>query len=190
MDRRRFTRYTVLAFPIVLLLVFLVYPVFTVIFQGLLSEGGSSFSEVIASPSIQFGIQFTFLQALLSTLLVITLGLPGAFILARMRFRGKSLVRALLIVPFVLPPIVVVIGFNQMFGAYGVIDSILMWIQSSSVSVFNLATDIPGIILAHTFYNIPLVLLMVSALLWNDSIPKLRRVQTCWELTLTRSSGG
>jgi thiamine transport system permease protein len=161
--RRRFTRYTVLAFPIVLLLVFLVYPVFTVIFQGLLSEGGSSFSEVIASPSIQFGIQFTFLQALLSTLLVVTLGLPGAFILARMRFRGKSLVRALLIVPFVLPPIVVVIGFNQMFGAYGVIDSLLMWIQSSSVSVFNLATDIPGIILAHTFYNIPLVLLMVSA---------------------------
>ncbi|MHA2179052.1 MAG: hypothetical protein ACXAAK_11950, partial [Candidatus Thorarchaeota archaeon] len=55
------------------------------------------------------------------------------------------------------------IGFNQMFGAYGVIDSIFMWIQSSSVSVFNLATDIPGIILAHTFYNIPLVLLMVSA---------------------------
>ncbi|MHA2152898.1 MAG: ABC transporter permease [Candidatus Thorarchaeota archaeon] len=163
MYRRRFTRYTVLAFPIVLLLVFLVYPVFTVIFQGLLSEGGSSFSEVIASPSIQFGIQFTFLQALLSTLLVVTLGLPGAFILARMRFRGKSLVRALLIVPFVLPPIVVVIGFNQMFGAYGVIDSLLMWIQSSSVSVFNLATDIPGIILAHTFYNIPLVLLMVSA---------------------------
>ncbi|MHA2223085.1 MAG: ABC transporter permease, partial [Candidatus Thorarchaeota archaeon] len=163
MYRRRFTRYTVLAFPIVLLLVFLVYPVFTVIFQGLLSEGGSSFSEVIASPSIQFGIQFTFLQALLSTLLVVTLGLPGAFILARTRFRGKSLVRALLIVPFVLPPIVVVIGFNQMFGAYGVIDSLLMWIQSSSVSVFNLATDIPGIILAHTFYNIPLVLLMVSA---------------------------
>ncbi|MFW9980461.1 MAG: ABC transporter permease, partial [Candidatus Thorarchaeota archaeon] len=59
--------------------------------------------------------------------------------------------------------IVVVIGFNQMFGAYGVIDSILMWLQNSNLSVFNLSTGIPGIILAHTFYNIPLVILMVSA---------------------------
>ena len=163
LDRRTFTRKLVLAFPIILLLVFLVYPVLTVIVQGLLSESGSSFVEVVSSPSIQFGIQFTFFQALLSTLLIVTLGLPGAFILARLRFKGKSLVRALMIVPFVLPPIVVVIGFNQMFGAYGVIDSFLMWLQSSSLSVFNLATGVPGIILAHTFYNIPLVLLMVSA---------------------------
>jgi len=163
LERRTFTRKLVLAFPIILLLIFLVYPVLTVVVKGLLSDSGSSFAEVISSPSIQFGIQFTFFQALLSTLLVVTLGLPGAFILARLRFKGKSLVRALMIVPFVLPPIVVVIGFNQMFGAYGVIDSFLMWLQSSSLSVFNLATGIPGIILAHTFYNIPLVLLLVSA---------------------------
>ncbi len=156
-------RYAVLAFPISLLFVFLIYPVLTVIVQGLISESGTSFVEVVTSPSTQFGIQFTFFQALLSTLLVVILGLPGAFILARLRFRGKSLVRALMIVPFVLPPIVVVIGFNQMFGAYGLIDSMLMWLQSSSLSVFNLATGIPGIILAHTFYNIPLVVLIVSA---------------------------
>jgi thiamine transport system permease protein len=163
LDRRTLARYALLALPIFLLLIFLVYPVLTVIIQGLVTESGSSFVEVISSPSIQYGIQFTFFQALLSTLLVVLLGLPGAFILARMRFRGKSLVRALMIVPFVLPPIVVVIGFNQMFGAYGVIDSILMWLQSSSLSVFDMATGIPGIILAHTFYNIPLVMLMVSA---------------------------
>ncbi|MFW9925495.1 MAG: ABC transporter permease [Candidatus Thorarchaeota archaeon] len=163
MDRRALSRYAVLAFPIALLLIFLVYPVFRVIIQGLISETGSSFVEVISSPSIQYGIQFTFSQALVSTLLVVFLGLPGAFVLARLRFRGKSLVRALMIVPFVLPPIVVVIGFNQMFGAYGVIDSILMWLQNSNLSVFNLSTGIPGIILAHTFYNIPLVILMVSA---------------------------
>ena len=124
MDKRTLTRYAIIAIPIILLLAFLVYPVLTVIIQGLTSGSGSSFIEVISSPSIQYGIQFTVIQALLSTMLVVVLGLPGAFILARMRFRGKSLVRALMIVPFVLPPIVVVIGFNQMFGAYGVIDSL------------------------------------------------------------------
>lgn len=163
LDKGTLTRYFILAIPIILLLAFLVYPVLTVIIQGLTSGSGSSFLEVISSPAIQYGIQFTVIQALLSTILVVVLGLPGAFILARMRFRGKSLVRALMIVPFVLPPIVVVIGFNQMFGAYGVIDSLLMWMQSSSLSVFNLASGVPGIILAHTFYNVPLVLLMVSA---------------------------
>lgn len=163
LDRRVIIRYAVLAFPIVLLIVFLIYPLLTVIIQGLQSPSGSSFIEVVSSPVTQFVIQFTFYQALLSTLMVVILGLPGAFILARLRFRGKSFVRALMIVPFVLPPIVVVIGFNQMFGAYGVIDSILMWLQSSTTSVFNLATGVPGIILSHTFYNIPLVLLLVSA---------------------------
>ena len=108
-------------------------------------------------------IQFTILQACISTILAILVGLPGAILLARLQFSGKNLIRALIIIPFVLPPIVVVVGFLQMFGQYGVIDSMLMWILQSSDSVLNLATDIPGIILAHTFYNAPLVVLLVSA---------------------------
>ncbi len=140
---------------------FLVYPVFIVTIQGLFS--GTPFLDVITSPTIQFTIQFTFSQAILSTLMAVLIGLPGAFLIARLRFRGKSLIKAMMIVPFVLPPIVVVVGFLQMFGPNGVIDSILMLIQGSSSSVFNLATGVPGIILAHTFYNVPLVLLMVSA---------------------------
>jgi thiamine transport system permease protein len=150
-----------LAFPLLLLTVFLLYPVLVVTIQGLFS--GTPFYEVFALPTIQFTIQFTFAQALLSTFMALIIGLPGAFLIARLRFRGKSLVKAMMIVPFVLPPIVVVVGFLQMFGSNGVIDSLLMWIQGSSTSVFNLATGVPGIILAHTFYNVPLVLLMVSA---------------------------
>ncbi len=161
MNTRVLVNYAILAIPFSLLVAFLLYPVFIVIAQGLFL--GTPFNEVIASPTIQFTIQFTISQAVLSTILAILIGLPGAFLIARLRFRGKSLIRALMIVPFVLPPIVVVVGFLQMFGSYGVIDSILMWINGSSISVFNLATGVPGIILAHTFYNVPLVLLMVSA---------------------------
>jgi len=161
LNTRVLVNYAILAIPFSLLVAFLLYPVFIVIAQGLFL--GTPFNEVIASPTIQFTIQFTISQAVLSTILAILIGLPGAFLIARLRFRGKSLIRALMIVPFVLPPIVVVVGFLQMFGSYGVIDSILMWINGSSISVFNLATGVPGIILAHTFYNVPLVLLMVSA---------------------------
>jgi thiamine transport system permease protein len=153
--------YAVLSLPFLLLIVFLVFPV--VVVNALYLFTGTSFFETIVSPSIRFILQFTIGQAILSTLMAVLIGLPGAFLIARLRFRGKSLVRAMMIVPFVLPPIVVVVGFLEMFGSYGVIDSILMWIQGTSTSVFNLATGIPGIILAHTFYNIPLVILMVSA---------------------------
>ncbi len=161
MNARGLAGYAVLAFPILLLTVFILCPVLIVTLQGFTS--GTSFLDVVASPAIQFTIIFTFSQAILSTIMAVCIGLPGAFLIARLRFRGKSLVKAMMIVPFVLPPIVVVVGFLQMFGPYGVIDSILMWIQGSSSSVFNLAKGVPGIILAHTFYNVPLVLLMVSA---------------------------
>ncbi|MFW9974859.1 MAG: ABC transporter permease [Candidatus Thorarchaeota archaeon] len=161
METRVLLKYAILAFPLLLLLVFLIFPVSIVIVQGLFA--GTSFQDVLSSPVIQFTIQFTVSQAVVSTMMAVLIGLPGAFLIARLRFRGKSIVKAMMIVPFVLPPIVVVVGFLQMFGPYGVIDSILMWIQGSSVSVFNLATGVPGIILAHTFYNVPLVLLMVSA---------------------------
>ena len=161
LNTRALVKYAVLAFPFILLVVFLLFPVVVVTIQGLFS--GTPFQEVITSPTIQFTIQFTFSQAILSTIMAVLIGLPGAFLIARLRFRGKSLIKAMMIVPFVLPPIVVVVGFLQMFGPNGVIDSILMIIQGSSSSVFNLATGVPGIILAHTFYNVPLVLLMVSA---------------------------
>ena len=161
MNARTILNYAVLSFPFLLLIVFLVFPVFFV--NALYLFTGTSFFETIMSPFIRFIFQFTIGQAILSTLMAVLIGLPGAFLIARLRFRGKSLVRAMMIVPFVLPPIVVVVGFLEMFGSYGVIDSILMGIQGTSTSVFNLATGIPGIILAHTFYNIPLVILLVSA---------------------------
>jgi thiamine transport system permease protein len=153
--------YITLATPLIILTVFLIYPVTRVIAQGLISETGMTFTESISSNWLY--IEFTILQAILSTIMALLIGLPGAILLARLKFKGKHIIRALIIVPFVLPPIVVVVGFLQMFGQSGVIDSLFMWIFQSSDSVVNLATGISGIILAHTFYNAPLVILLVSA---------------------------
>jgi thiamine transport system permease protein len=154
-----------LAVPFVLLGVFLIYPVFYVITEGLLSGPGSTLVEVLSSPAVQRVIGFTIFQAVLSTALSLLLGLPGAVILAKLDFRGKSVLRAALIVPFVLPPIVVVVGFIQVFGAGGPFDALAMFFLGASESVFDLSSGLPGIILVHAFYNIPLYLLMVSSAL-------------------------
>jgi thiamine transport system permease protein len=153
--------YIILATPFILLTVFLIYPVVSVIIQGFLSGRGMSFTDSI---TLNWGIiQFTAVQAALSTAMAVLVGLPGAILLARLKFAGKNVLRALIIIPFVLPPIVVVVGFLQMFGQNGIVDTFLMVLMRSSESVLNLATGIPGIIVAHTFYNAPLVILLVSA---------------------------
>ncbi|MHA2379910.1 MAG: ABC transporter permease [Candidatus Thorarchaeota archaeon] len=149
--------------PILLMAVFLLYPIVSVIVDGLLYGPGSSLAETLSSSVTQRVVSFTIAQAALSTVLVVAIGLPGAFMMARVRMRGKSILRATLIVPFVLPPIVVVVGFLRVFGSFGVLDTIAMSIIGSTESVLNLATGVVGIVLAHTFYNIPLVIVMVSS---------------------------
>ncbi len=150
-------------FPVAILIIFVVLPVSYVIIIGIMDDPVGAFITTLSSPVTQRTIIFTVLQALASTLLAVILGLPGAFLLTRLEFRGKSLVRALILVPFVLPPIVVVVGFLRMFGRGGIIDSFLMLLAGSGQSVIDLSSGIFGIVLAHTFYNIPLIILLVSA---------------------------
>src|SRR5690554_6799073 len=55
-------------------------------------------------------VRFSLLQALVSTVVSVLVALPGAYLLATYRFKGKALVKAITIVPFVLPSILVVLG--------------------------------------------------------------------------------
>ncbi len=190
MRKRPLALYSAISIPFLVLIVFLIYPVLRVLIEGLLLNTGLSVSEVLESPVTQRAFVFSLYQAFLSTMLSVILGLSGAILLTRLRFRGKTLVRSLLIVPFVLPPIVVVVGFIRMFGSFGIIDSIAMVLTGSTETLIDLASGIPGIVLAHAFYNVPLVMLMVSSslerldpdieesaeLLGASSLQKFRRI--------------
>ncbi|TFF91555.1 iron ABC transporter permease [Candidatus Thorarchaeota archaeon] len=169
MEKREVVEYAVVAIPLILLGLFILYPVLLVLFRGIVFGPGRTPFETLESVLTQRVIGFTIFQAFFSMLLSLIFGIPGAFILARLRFRGKNIVRAAMIVPFVLPPIVVVVGFLSMFGEYGILDLFMMSLIGSTESVLDLATGFTGIILAHVFYNVPLVVLMVSA-----SIQRLR----------------
>ncbi|MBD3407467.1 MAG: ABC transporter permease subunit [Candidatus Lokiarchaeota archaeon] len=163
MDWKQIPKYIVVGIPFIILLTFIVYPVISVVIRGLSSESGTEFLAVVTSPITQKTFSFTIIQALISTIITIVVGLPGAFLIARIDFRGRWLVRAAIVVPFVLPPIAVVVGFIQVFGPYGFFDSFFMLITGSNSSIINLAYGVSGILLAHVFYNIPLVILMVSS---------------------------
>jgi thiamine transport system permease protein len=132
-------------------------------------------------------VLFTFYQAALSTLLTLVLGLPSAVLFARYDFRGKSLLRALSAVPFLLPTVVVAACFHSMLGPNGLINSILQITGSRlNPSPFSM------VLLAHIFYNTTIVIRIVGAAL-SSLDPKLEQtartlgadpLRVWWRVTL------
>lgn len=118
---------------------------------------------------IYSSLRFTFLQAGLSTILTLLLGLPSAALFARYDFRGKSVLRALTAVPFMLPTVVVAASFNSLFGQRGLINTIL---QPSSSPIFP--SPFTLILLAHVFYNTTIVIRIVGAAI-SSLDPKLEQ---------------
>jgi thiamine transport system permease protein len=132
-------------------------------------------------PAVTFGLfGFTAYQAALSTVASVALGLPGAVVLARYEFRGRRTLRSLTILPFVLPGILVAVGFLAMFGKQGVLNDVLGALGAASVElVFTLEI----VVLAHAFYNAPLVTRLVTAAL--ESVDA-RQVETARAMGASR----
>ncbi|WEL21242.1 iron ABC transporter permease [Halorhabdus sp. BNX81] len=111
--------------------------------------------------AVEFGLfGFTAYQAGLSALASVALGLPGAYVLARYEFRGRETLRSLTIVPFVLPSILVAVGFQAMFGQTGVLNDVL---AAMGFERIEFLFSLPIVIVAHAFYNAPLVTRLVTA---------------------------
>jgi len=154
------TRVLIWFFPLAFLGIFFFYPlirIFTLTLKpSLLLQADTLHITYDA-------LRFTIYQAALSTILTLLLGLPSAYLFARYDFRGKSLLRALTAVPFMLPTVVVAAGFSALLGPRG-------WMQTLSAFFFPLSAPIPfnfigtfsAILTAHVFYNTTIVIRIVS----------------------------
>ncbi|WP_136688046.1 ABC transporter permease [Halorhabdus amylolytica] len=110
--------------------------------------------------AFEFGLfGFTAYQAALSALASVALGLPGAYVLARYDFWGRRTLTSLTIVPFVLPSILVAVGFQAMFGRTGLLNDLLAVVGLGPIEVLY---TLPAIVIAHAFYNAPLVTRFVT----------------------------
>jgi len=135
---------------------------------------------------------FTTWQATLSTAVTLALGMPAAFVFARYRFRGKTVLRALTTIPFVLPAMVVAAAFTALLGSRGWLNSLLMdWFEMARAPV-RLQQTIWLILLAHAFYNTTVVVRIVGGF-WSNLDPRLseaarvlggNRARVFFEITL------
>jgi thiamine transport system permease protein len=148
---------------VALLAVMLYYPVASVFARAVLVEGRPTlepFRTIVSDPFYWELFGFTAYQAALSTLASLALGLPGAYVLARYEFPGRRTVRSLTLVPFVLPSIMVAVGFAATFGAGGPLNRAL---SAVGLPPIELMFTLEIIVLAHAFYNAPLVVRVVAA---------------------------
>lgn len=159
--------------PAVLLLLFFYLPLANLLGEGIWIEGGLGLRplfDIILDPYYWGVIRFTTVQAIYSTLLSLVIGLIGAWMLSRYQFRGRKLLLSLTAVPFVLPAITVVSGFITFFGNNGFLNRTLMNLFALENPPLRILYSLQGIILAHAFYNAPIVTRMVEAR-WNDIDP-------------------
>jgi thiamine transport system permease protein len=159
--------------PLIFLAVFFFYPLAAVFRMAgsisLVKAGQASAWEQVAQP-----LAFTLWQAVLSTGLTLLLGLPAAFIFARFSFPLKNLLRVLVTLPFILPTVVVAVGFNALLGPHGLVNSTLMSAFNLQEAPLKVMNTLAAILLAHVFYNTSVVIRVVGSS-WAQLDPRLEQ---------------
>ncbi len=122
MRSRAWSLVALAALPVGVLGVFFVLPVAGMLERGFVTDAGfdpGAVLDVLARPRTRTVVWFTVWTSAVATTVSVVLGLPAAYALHRLAFPGRSLVRAALLVPFVLPTVVVGVGFRELLGEAG-----------------------------------------------------------------------
>ncbi len=157
--------FALLAAPVAFVAVFLAYPL-----GGMLRESffraGAGFDDIRPLWEDAYFRQrawFTLWQAAVSTVITLALAMPAAWAMARLEFRGKSLVVALVTVPFVLPTVVVAVAFTALVGPQGAANALLQRVFGLDDPPIDLLNTIWIILAAHVFYNVAMAARIVAA---------------------------
>ncbi|NLV83852.1 MAG: iron ABC transporter permease, partial [Spirochaetales bacterium] len=160
--------YQLIGIPgIIILAVLFLVPLAVVLSEAFVSDQGTiTFSRIIGlttDPYIFKVLAFTLYQAAVSTVISIVIAIPGAYMLSSYNFTGKRLVSAICMIPFVLPSILVVLGFVIFYGNNGMINVFLMKIFRLEEPPLKILYSFKAIILAHAFYNFPLAIGIIAS---------------------------
>ena len=112
--------------------------------------------ELIAPASLD-ALRLSMVASISATVVALVLGVPLAWIYARVEFPGRGLLRALTTLPMVLPPVVGGVALLLAFGRRGLIGS---WLASIGITLpFTTA----AVVMAETFVAMPFLVLTVEA---------------------------
>jgi molybdate transport system permease protein len=116
--------------------------------------------DVLAEPAVQEALRLSVFTATVATLVCLVLGLPLAWVLARLDFRGRRLLRALVTVPLVLPPVVAGAALIAAFGRNGLLGRPLF-----EATGWALPYTTEAVVVAHVFVALPFVVISIEGAL-------------------------
>jgi molybdate transport system permease protein len=142
-----------LAVPATLAVLFLLVPLVAM----LLRTPWSSLGRILQEGTVLEALRLSLLCASVATVVSLVVGVPLAWVLARARTRGISLLRALVTLPLVLPPVVGGVALLLAFGRMGLVGRYLdLWFG------LTLPFTTLGVIVAETFVAMPFLIVTVE----------------------------
>lgn len=130
----------------------------------------STLIESLARPQVGNAFVLSLISSTISTLLLVFCGIPLAYCLARYTFRGKSIIKIIVIFPLVLPPLA---SGALLLGVFGPSSPL-----GESFSTIEFTQSIIGIIIAQTYVASPFMILASQASFESidESYEKVARV--------------
>lgn len=116
----------------------------------------SDFPSLITSTSSLTALGLSVRTASLATLLCVVLGVPMALVLARFHFRGNGVLRSLVLLPMVLPPVVGGVALLYTFGRQGLLGETL------DILGIQVAYSTAAVVIAQTFVSLPFLVITVE----------------------------
>jgi len=135
---------------------FLVLPLAGLLVRAPWGQLGSQ----LTAPGVGEALRLSLICATAATLISLVLGVPLAWVLARTRGRGRSVLRALVTVPLVLPPVVGGVALFLVLGRQGLIGH---WLYETTGITIPFTT--PAVVIAETFVAMPFLVISVEGAL-------------------------
>nr|WP_202538699.1 molybdate ABC transporter permease subunit [Streptomyces sp. SID8379] len=145
-----------LLLPALVGLAFLVVPLIAL----LVRTPWSDLPHQLTSAAVWQALQLSLLCATAATAVSLVLGVPLAWLLARVEFRGRGVVRALVTLPLVLPPVVGGVALLSALGRNGVVGK---WLDAWFGLTLPFTTT--GVVVAEAFVAMPFLVISVEGTL-------------------------
>ncbi|MGA0831151.1 MAG: molybdate ABC transporter permease subunit [Nitriliruptoraceae bacterium] len=117
----------------------------------------SRLADLAADPTVRTALRLSLTASLVALGLSLLLGVPLAVVLARVPFRGRRVVRALVLLPMVLPPVVGGVALLAAYGRRGVVGGPLAALTGAAIPFSTAA-----VVLAATFVALPFLVVTVE----------------------------
>ena len=115
--------------------------------------------SLVGSESARDALWLSLRTSSVSTVLCVLLGVPMAVVLARTTFRGQGVLRALVLLPLVIPPVVSGIALLYTFGRRGLLGPAL------DVLGIDIAFSTVAVVMAQTFVSLPFLVISLEGAL-------------------------